>query len=184
MAEVGLLAPDARVELIEGEIIDMAPQGVAHATIIRRLDRILHGAAGARVIVSPQLPLRLDQFSEPEPDFTLLKWREDEYLSAHPMPADTLLAIEVSQSSLRYDRNRKLPLYARHGIPEVWIVDVAKPLLYTFDSPQAPDQSGGRAQYARQSSTPQPGVMTLGAVPDLAIDLTGLFKDLQELANP
>jgi len=175
MAEVGLLAPDARVELIEGEIIDMAPPGVAHATVIRRIDRILHRAAGDRAIVSVQLPLRLDRFSEPEPDFTLLRWREGEYATAHPTPLDTLLAIEVSQSSLRYDRNRKLPLYARHRIPEVWIIDVAKPLLYTFDSPHTPEQSGARAQYLRQSSTPQPGLMSL---PDLSIDLTGLFRDL------
>jgi len=184
MAEIGLLAPDARVELIEGEIIDMVPQGVAHATVIRRLDRILHSAAGGRAIVSTQLPLRLDRFSEPEPDFTLLRWREDEYATAHPTPADTLLAIEVSQSSLRYDRSRKLPLYAQHGIPEVWIVDVAKPLLYTFDSPQVSDPSGARAQYQRQSSTPRPGVMTLRALADLAIDLTGLFKDLQKVDDP
>jgi len=178
MAEVGLLAPDARVELIEGEIIDMAPQGVAHATVIRRLTKILLLAAADRFIVSAQLPLRLDAYSELEPDFTLLKWRQDEYATAHPMPQDTLLAIEVGQSSLRYDRNTKLPLYARHGIPEVWIIDVAKPLLYAFDSPQTPDPSGARAQYQRQSSTPEPGVITLAALPDLAIDLTGLFKDL------
>lgn len=80
-------------------------------------------------------------------------------------------------SSLRYDRNRKLPLYARHGIPEVWIVDVANPLLYSFDSPVA-DEGRGRAEYRRQSSTPRPGVMTLEALPNLAIDLTGLFEDL------
>jgi|SRR5690348_13785556 len=179
MAELGLLAPDARVELIEGEIIDMAPQGVAHAAVIRRLTRILLLAAADRFIVSAQLPLRLDGYSEPEPDFTLLKWRKDEYATAHPAPADTLLVIEVSYSSLRYDRNRKLPLYARHGVPEVWIVDVAKPLLYAFDSPRLPDRGGARAQYLRQSSTPRPGVMTLKALPGVTVDLTGLFKDLQ-----
>jgi Uma2 family endonuclease len=177
MAEVGLLAPDARVELIEGEIIDMAPQGITHASLIMRLDAILHLAAADHFIVSTQLPLRLDQYSEPEPDFTLLKWRKDTYATARPTPADTLLAIEVSQSSLRYDRRRKLPLYARHGIAEVWIIDVTKPLLYSFDSPIA-DQSGARAEYRRQSSTPQPGVMTLKALPNLAVDLTGLFEDL------
>lgn len=90
----------------------------------------------------------------------------------------------MSQSSLRYDRNRKLPLYARHGIPEVWIIDVAKPLLYAFDSPQSPDPNGAHAQYLRQSSTPRPGVMTLRALPDLAVDLTGLFKDLQKADDP
>jgi len=178
MAEVGLLAPDARVELIEGEIIDMAPQGVTHASVIRRLARLLLLAAGTRASVSVQLPLRLDQFSEPEPDFTLLKWREDEYAATHPGPSDTLLVIEVSQSSLQYDRSRKLPLYARHGVPEVWIIDVGKSLLHTFDSPHVPDPNGSPAEYRRRSSTPQPGIMRLQALPDLAIDLTGLFKDL------
>lgn len=178
MAEVGLLAPEARVELIEGEIIDMAPQGVAHAAIIRRMDRILHRAAGDRACVSTQLPLRLDQFSEPEPDFTLLAWRQDEYATAHPVPSDTLLVIEVSQSSLRYERERKLPLYARHGIPEVWIVDVAKLLLHTFHSPHCSDQNGAPAQYLHQSSTPRPGSISLKALPGLAIDLSGLLEDM------
>lgn len=178
MAEIGLLAPDSRVELIEGEIVDMAPQGVAHATIIRRLSRVLLLAAGNLASVSVQLPLRLDQYSEPEPDLALLKWREDQYATAHPVAANTLLVIEVSQSSLRYDRDRKLELYARYGIPEVWIVDVATPLLHTFHSPQVPDRSAARAHYLHQSSTPQPGVKALEALPDLAVDLTALFKDL------
>ncbi|HEV2272046.1 MAG TPA: Uma2 family endonuclease [Steroidobacteraceae bacterium] len=172
MAEVGLLAPDARVELIEGEIIDMAPSGTPHAGILGRLTRLLIAAAGTRVAVRVQLPLRLDEYSEPEPDFAVLKWREDEYTAAHPTPADTLLVVEVSQTSLQFDRQRKLPLYARHGIPEVWIVDLVNLRLHTFDSPQ-------HGQYASSSTTPQPGVMGLNAVPDLKVDLTALFAGLQ-----
>lgn len=172
MAEVGLLAPDARVELIDGEIIDMPPSGAPHAGILGRLNRLLMAAAGTRVAVRMQLPLRLDDFSEPEPDFALLKWREDDYTAAHPTPSDTLLVIEVSQSSLRFDRNKKLPLYARHGIPEVWIVDLVDIRLHTFDSPQG-------ERYASTSTTPRPGIMELKAVPDLKMDLTGLFAGLQ-----
>jgi Uma2 family endonuclease len=172
MAEVGLLAPDARVELIEGEIIDMPPSGTPHAGILGRLTRLLLTTAGNRVAVRVQLPLRLDEYSEPEPDFAVLKWREDEYTAAHPTPSDTLLVIEVSQSSLRYDRKRKLPLYARHGIPEVWIVDVVNLRLHTFDSPQ-------QRRYANSSTTPQPGVVGLKAMPELKVDLTGLFAGLQ-----
>lgn len=172
MAEVGLLAPDARVELIEGEIIDMAPSGVPHAGILGRLNRLLMAAVGARVAVRMQLPLRLDQFSEPEPDFALLKWREDEYTAAHPTPADALLVIEVSHSPLRYDRNKKLPLYARHGIPEVWIVDVGNLRLHTFGCPRD-------GQYANNATTPQPGVLGLEALPDLQVNLAGLFAGLQ-----
>jgi Uma2 family endonuclease len=172
MAEVGLLAPDARVELIEGEIIDMPPAGTPHAGILGRLNRLFMAAAGTRVAVRVQLPLRLDDFSEPEPDFAVLEWRDDEYIAAHPTPSDTLLVIEVSQTSLRFDRTRKLPLYARHGIPEVWIVDLVDIRLHTFDSPQ-------HARYASTSTTPQPGVVGLKAMPDLKVDLTGLFAGLQ-----
>jgi len=172
MAEVGLLAPDARVELIEGEIIDMPPSGIPHAGILTRLMRLLLAAAGTRVTVRMQLPLRLDDYSEPEPDFAVLRWREDDYTSAHPLPGDTLLVIEVSQSSLRYDRNRKLPLYARHGIPEVWIVDLVSLRLHTFDLPQD-------GQYVNSSTTPRPGSLTMKAPPGLQVDLTGLFTGLQ-----
>lgn len=172
MVEVGLLAPDARVELIDGEIIDMPPSGTPHAGILSRLNRLLLAAAGNRVAVRMQLPLRLDDFSEPEPDFAILQWREDDYTGAHPTPPDTLLVIEVSQSSLVYDRNRKLPLYARHEIPEVWIVDLVKLRLHRFDAPQ-----GGR--YTNSSTTPQPGILGLKAMPDLEVDLTGLFAGLQ-----
>lgn len=172
MAEVGLLAPDARVELIDGEIIDMPPSGTPHAGILSRLNRLLLAVAGMRVAVRVQLPLRLDEFSEPEPDLAVLKWRQDEYTAAHPTPADTLLVIEVSQSSLRYDRKRKLPLYAHHGIPEVWIVDAVNLRLHTFDSPL-----DGR--YLNSSTTPRPGLLGMQALPDLQVDLTGLFTGLQ-----
>lgn len=172
MAEVGLLAPQMRVELIEGEIIDMVPSGTPHAGIVGRLNRLLVAAAGTRAAVRAQLPLRLDEYSEPEPDFAVLKWREDDYTAAHPTPADTLLVIEVSQSSLRYDRERKLPLYARHSIPEVWIVDLVSLRLHSFGSP-----SEGR--YVDSSTTPQPGVVALEACPELRVNLTGLFAGLQ-----
>jgi len=171
MAEVGLLAPDARVELIEGEIIDMVPQGTHHAEILSRLTRRLVLAAGERAILRPQCPLRLDDFSEPEPDFALLKWREGGYLTSHPGAADTLLVVEVSQSSLRYDRNRKLPLYARHGIPEYWIVDLATPRLHIFHTPD-------EGRFVHNASTPQPAAIALHAMPELRIDLTGLFEGL------
>ena len=171
MAEVGLLAPDARVELIEGEILDTVPQGTYHAGILSRLNRRLVLAAGERAILRTQCPLRLDDFSEPEPDFTLLKLRADGYLTSHPGAADTLLVVEVSHSSLPFDRNRKLPLYARHGIPEYWIVDVSTPRLHLFHSPD-----GGR--YVHSTSTERPGAVTAQAMPQLQIDLTGLFDGL------
>jgi Uma2 family endonuclease len=171
MAEVGLLAPDARVELIEGEVIDMAPQGTHHAEILRRLARLLFLAAADRATVQTQCPLRLDDFSEPEPDFALLERRKEGYLTSHPGAADTLLVVEVSHSSLRFDRIRKLPLYARHGIPEYWIVDVATPRLHVFHSPD-------NGRYTHSSSTGRPAAAALRAMPEMRIDLTGLFDGL------
>ena len=172
MAEVGLLAPDARVELIEGEVVDMAPQGIRHAEILRRLGRLLFLAAGDRATVQTQCPLRLDDFSEPEPDFALLKRRKEGYLTTHPGAADTLLVVEVSHSSLGFDRSRKLQLYARHGIPEYWIVDVTAPRLHVLHSPN-------EGQYTHSDSAGRPAAVALRAAPELRIDLTGLFDGLQ-----
>jgi Uma2 family endonuclease len=169
MAEVGLLAPDARVELIEGEIIDMPPSGPPHAGIVSLLYGRLFAGANGKAIVRPQLPLRLDDFSEPEPDFVVAKPRSDHYLRSHPVPSEALLVIEVSQSSLRFDRKRKLRLYARHGIPEYWIVDVVKPALHVFHGPQG-------ERYLRSSSTPRPGLVDLRMLPEVKVDLTGLFE--------
>ncbi|HEX4268058.1 MAG TPA: Uma2 family endonuclease [Steroidobacteraceae bacterium] len=171
MAEVGLLAPDAHVELIEGEIIDMPPSGSPHAGILTRLQERLLLAVHGTAIVRSQLALHLDDFSEPEPDIALVKRRSDDYVRSHPTPADVLLVVEVSQTSLRFDRKRKLPLYARHGIPEYWIVDVVKPVLHVFHSPQG-------ERYLHGSSTPQPGMVSLIALPETNVSLTGLFEDL------
>src|SRR5262245_33111432 len=98
MAEVGLLAPSARVELMEGVIVDMPPIGSSHAAAVRRLNNLLLGAVGNRAIVSCQCPIRLDDFSEPQPDFAVLAPREDFYEHRHPTAAHTLLVIEVSDS--------------------------------------------------------------------------------------
>src|SRR5262249_52950879 len=124
MAEVGLLRPDARVELIEGEIIDMAPIGNWHSGTVNAVeDRLKHHRRG-RAVVAVQQPLRLSERSQPQPDIAVLNYREDYYRSRHPIATDVLLLIEVSDSTVRYDREVKLPLYARHGIPEFWIFDL------------------------------------------------------------
>jgi len=124
MAETGMLAPDARVELIEGEIIDMPPIGSPHAGTVNYLGDCLRLACGTRAIVSIQNPVFLDMHAEPQPDIALLRPRPDFYRSSHPTPADVFLIIEVAESSLAYDTQIKLPLYAHYGIPEVWIADL------------------------------------------------------------
>jgi Uma2 family endonuclease len=169
MGEVGLLAPDARVELIEGEIIDMAPIGTDHASVVNRLNRLLVMAVGERGIVQIQGPARLDRYSEPEPDVVVFAPRPDFYRHVRPTLAETLLVIEVSDRTLRHDRDVKVPLYARHGIREVWIVDLQNGELHVHCSPQ-----DGR--YVEQATTNDPGITPLSALPGVEVDLSGILE--------
>src|SRR6476659_3569905 len=125
MGEVGILGDRDRVELIEGELVAMSPIGSYHHGTVNKLNHALVQAVGERAVVSVQGPVRLDEFSEPEPDLALLKPRPDFYRDAHAGPADVLLLIEVADTSLNYDRAVKRALYARHTIQELWIVDLA-----------------------------------------------------------
>ena len=122
MAEVGLLSPDDRVELIEGEIIEMPPIGDRHADVVRVLNKRLIRAVGDTAEVSSQLPVRLSLRSEPQPGFAIIKAKQGGYRK-HPLPSDVLQLIEVSDSTLRYDLGKRAGLYAAHGIPEYWIID-------------------------------------------------------------
>ena len=125
MGEVGILHEDDRVELIEGEIIEMTPIGSLHAATVARIHHLFSTRLGDRAIVWSQNPLLLARFeSEPQPDVILLSPRTDFYASALPEPPDVRLLIEVADSSLPYDRRRKFPLYARAGIAEAWLVDL------------------------------------------------------------
>jgi len=136
LAEAGVLAPDERSELIEGEVFRMSPVGSRHAAHVRRLTRLLVQAfEGVKVMFAVQDPIRLSELSEPQPDLAVLKWREDDYADAHPTPSDVLLVVEVSDSTLRFDRQVKLPLYARHRIPELWIVDLQNQVIDRFTEP-------------------------------------------------
>lgn len=146
LAEAGILREDDHVELIEGEIVTMVPIGSGHSGAVAALTYVFMHAAGSRATVVGQHPLRLSDISEPQPDVMLLKPRADFYRSGHPTAADVLLLIEVAQSSLRYDRGVKLPLYARHGVPEVWIVDLANRVVEVHRDPQ-PDGYAGSATF-------------------------------------
>jgi Uma2 family endonuclease len=170
MAEVGILPPGARVELIEGEIIDMAPIGSGHGGTVMQLNELLRDAARGRAQVLVQAEIRLSDISEPQPDFALVKPRADFYKNKHPGPADTFLIIEVSESSLRYDVQVKAPLYARHGVPEYWVVDLNRRQVTFFRSPEA-------GQYADVTSTDAPGVLAPAALPEVHIDLTHVLDD-------
>ena len=137
MAEAGILHEDDRVELIEGKIIQMAAIGSRHAACVKRLVKLLVREIGDSGVVGAQDPIILPDSSEPEPDVTVLRPRDDFYAAGHPIPEDVLLLIEVSDTSLEYDREIKLPLYARAGIPEVWIVNLAGSDILTYSRPES-----------------------------------------------
>lgn len=124
MGEAGILNEDDRVELLDGEILDMTPIGKRHADCVNRLTRLLVHFAGDLYVVSVQNPIRIDETNEPQPDLALLKFKNNLYSNSHPGPEDVALLVEVSESSLAFDKDVKLPLYAQAGIPEIWIIDL------------------------------------------------------------
>jgi hypothetical protein len=169
MAETGVLAPDARVELLDGEIIDMSPIGPPHGGITNRLTRFFVRRARGRWLVAVQNPVRLDEHSEPQPDLMLLKPAPDDYTSRHPRPEDVLLLIEVADTSLGYDRNEKLPAYGRAGLPEVWIVNLQDENLELYREPNP-------AGYA-STTVVRPGETACPlAFPDAAVDVAALLR--------
>jgi Uma2 family endonuclease len=169
MAEAGILGEDDRVELIDGELIDMAPIGQGHAGVVNGLNHALFMAFGGQAIVSVQNPLRLDRLNEPQPDVVILRPRDDFYQhGARPGPADVLLLVEVADSSLRYDRTVKLPLYARAGIGEVWIVDLRRRVVDVYRTP-----AGGG--YATIETHGPEDTVTLGLAPEIAVALRRVF---------
>jgi Uma2 family endonuclease len=136
MAEVGILCEDDRLELIDGEIVEMSAIGQPHVAGVSCATRALVMAVGDSAIVQPQGAVRLDLYYEPEPDLTLLKPRADFYRSRRPGPADVLLLIELADSSLEYDRDMKAPIYAKAGIPEYWLVDLNASVLWRYLAPE------------------------------------------------
>jgi len=124
MAESGILTQRDRVELIEGEIIQMAAIGKSHAVCVDRLTELFVLTFSSQALIRVQNPVRLSNYSEPQPDFAILRLRQDFYLDGHPQPEDVLAVVEVSDSSIDYDRGVKAPLYAGEGIQELWIIDL------------------------------------------------------------
>lgn len=168
MAEAGILTPSQRVELIDGEIFDMNPIGSPHAAVTRRLEQsFARAVANGLVITSVQNPLRLDAWTEPQPDFVALRPQPDFYAASHPGPDDTWLLVEVADTSLAYDRQTKLPLYAKFGVAEVWIVDLAGRAVEVFRDP-----SDGRYAWTVRTSG---GVLTPLLVPGVAVDVAALL---------
>ncbi|HEX6183547.1 MAG TPA: Uma2 family endonuclease [Pyrinomonadaceae bacterium] len=143
MGEAGIFRQDARLELIEGEIYEMSPIGSPHAACVNFLSRLLNRLFGDNHIVATQNPVRLNDISEPQPDICLLRWRDDFYRESHPGPADVLLVIEVADTTVVKDKTIKIPLYARAGVPETWLVNIPEGQIEIYSDP-----SGGAYQHA------------------------------------
>ena len=154
MGEAGIIGWDERVELIDGEIITMSPIGPEHGASVDAGTFFLVSLLGRRAIVRVQGNVRLDEYNEPEPDFTLLKWRDDFYRHQLPGPDGVLLIIEVSDSSLSYDCNRKLALYARFGVPEVWIANIPARVVETHRDPVDGEYTASRVYSPGETVSP------------------------------
>ena len=155
MVRAGVLTRNDRVELIEGEILAMAPIGAKHAAATARLTRLFVLAVGDSAVVSPGGPVNLGDFSEPQPDVLLLKPRADYYGSRIAEAADVLLLIEVSDSTLTFDQSVKLNLYARYGICEYWVVDVEGKRVITYREPTGNGYVHRHEFGARDTVSPQ-----------------------------
>jgi Uma2 family endonuclease len=168
MGEAGILREGDRVELIDGEIVEMTPIGSRHASCVKRLNQLFVRALGDRAVVSVQDPIAIPPESEPQPDLALLRPRADFYAGGHPGPADVLLVVEVADTSAPFDRGVKIPLYARAGITEVWLVDLTTDTVEVLRR-----SSGGRLADVQRHG--RAGRVACEAFPDLDLSIDELL---------
>lgn len=168
MAEAGLFGSEPHVELIDGEIMMMSPIGPPQGALVRRLNWFFTRNLPDTIGCSVQLPIIAGDHSEPEPDIALVRYRDDDYQRNHPSPADVVLLIEVSESSLKIDLGKKLQLYAMIGIGEYWVVDVARRVVWVQRDPT------GDA-YTRAESFGAGSILAPIAAPECQLDLNRLF---------
>ena len=168
MGEGGVFAPDARLELIEGEIIEMAPIGGPHMRRVNKLNRLFVERSGDLAIVSVQNPLIVSERSVPQPDLVLLRRREDEYERSLPTASDVLLAVEVADSTVHFDLRSKAPLYGRCGLAELWVVDVKEAVVHVFREP-------GAAGYGTSLKLKAGESVRCLALPEVCVEVAELF---------
>ena len=162
MAEADIFRPKQRVELLDGEVLEMSPIGLRHAACVNRLAFLFMSQLGDSGMVRVQHPIELDPYSEPEPDLALVKWQGDFYESHHPQPSDILLLVEVADTSLRYDLKRKAPLYRARGVPEVWVIDLADEIVHVLRGDQ-------RVRLSAEDS------IAPAAFPDLVLEVAAIL---------
>ena len=169
MGETGIIGPEARVELLDGEIIDMAPIGPFHGSTVKKLNHLFSGPAKGRWIVAVQDPVRLSPESEPQPDLMLVRPAADFYADRHPQPEDVFLLVEVAETTVRYDGDRKIPAYGKAGIREVWLINLPEKVVEVFREPHFTGYGSVQKFDSREKISPQ-------AFPDLRIDVSTLLK--------
>lgn len=169
MGEAGILPERPRLELIGGEIIEMNPIGIRHAAVVKWLIRLLARQLRDTAMLSVQDPLVVDDRSEPQPDVMVLRLRPDGYYSAHPRVADVLLLIEVADSTLAYDTSIKLPLYARNGVVETWIVDLIHDVIQVHTEPSPEGYRSVRVARAAETLVPR-------MLPEVSIRVADVLK--------
>jgi Uma2 family endonuclease len=168
MGAAGVFDENSRIELIEGDLIDMAPIGSLHASVVNLLVRIFVRQVGESAIVSAQNPISLPPNNQPQPDIMLLKPRADWYRGALPTAADVLLIIEVVDTTLSHDRQIKIPLYARHGIAEAWLIDMQASVLEIY---QEPSSKGYRKLLRRETKE----TVAPAQLPDVLVPLVEVW---------
>lgn len=169
MTLAGVFGEDDRVELIEGEIIEMSPIGSDHAGIVNRLTWLLIQRLGDRAIVATQNPIRIGEHSEPQPDVVVAKFRKDFYRSSHPTPSDVLLVVEIADATLAIDRDVKVPLYASAGIAEVWLINLEASSIEVYSKPE--DGIHREKRIARGGET-----LTLSAFSNVAFNVREILN--------
>ena len=169
MADAGIFATDQRLELIDGDLLDVAPTGQGHSGIVAGLNEALVLACTGRATVWTQGSIRLNNLNVPEPDFAVLRRRADFYATGHgPCPADLLLVIEVSDTSLHFDRTVKLPVYAGAQVPEYWIVDLKGRRVDAYRAPRGD-------HYAEVATYISGDILALTAAPEIVVSLALFF---------
>jgi Uma2 family endonuclease len=170
MIETGIIREGERVELISGQIFTMAAKGVRHTICTRRLFKQLLALIDEQADVQSQDPITLPNNSEPEPDVVIAKLREDNYESSHPSPADIILIIEVSDTTLKYDREVKAPLYAIAGINEYWIINLIDNRLEVYSQPKD-------GIYTNIQILMPPQLINLPEFPEISLNISDFFPD-------
>ncbi|MBE9210562.1 Uma2 family endonuclease [Nostoc sp. LEGE 06077] len=173
LTELGFFAEDDRVELIKGKIIEMAAKGTPHSVCETLLFRELIKLIDENALIRSQQPIIISDNSEPEPDLAIVRNVDDDYLSAHPSPSDVLLLIEVSDSSLEYDQETKLSIYAEARIPDYWIFNLVDNFLECYSEPYQSSQ--GQFGYRRKIIFLPNESVNLPRFNDLALDLSKVF---------